>query len=188
MRIDTNLTRRERRSWVFRKWGRRVSHTEPRNCEQRSSWLGDCSLDNMLSRTDATISENARILAIRSRGSSAGKASAHRKQRAEGDFLRKLVVELQPMLRESMRSHRIFLTRDALGAVVLKSDGLFVHVDGADHEASVDPVEVLSAEPNLLTIIDHIEAELVAADDPRAMSAADVVRFARYSLAAAAAA
>jgi hypothetical protein len=48
------------------------------------------------------------------------------------------------------------------------------------------PVQVLGAEPNLLTILDHIEAELLAARGSRAASAADVVRLARFSLVAAA--
>jgi hypothetical protein len=47
-------------------------------------------------------------------------------------------------------------------------------------------VQVLGAEPNLLTILDHIEAELLAARGSRAASAADVVRLARFSLVAAA--
>jgi hypothetical protein len=128
------------------------------------------------------MSENARILAIASRSAVAGESAAEVKRRAQGEFLRKLVAALQPMLRESVRSHRIYLASDAYGAVMLKSDGIFVHVDIADQEDAFDPLEVLSAEPSLLLILDRIEAELIAADDPRATSAADVVRLARHSL------
>jgi hypothetical protein len=104
------------------------------------------------------------------------------RQRAEGEFLRKLVTELQPMLRESMRSHRIRLASDPDGTVALKSDGIFVHVGIADQEDVLVPLQVLQAEPSLVRVLDRIEAELVAADDPRAMRAVDIVRFARDSL------
>ncbi len=142
----------------------------------------------MLSTTDVTMSENARILAKNSRSSVAGSGSLNLKQRAEGEFLRKVVAELQPMLHQTMRSRRIFLARDAYGTVMLKSDGLFVHVDFADQEDTFEPVQVLAAEPNLLTLLSDIEAELGAVPDPRASRAAGIVRLARYSLAAAAAA
>jgi hypothetical protein len=141
----------------------------------------------MLHPIEAEMSENARVLAIASRSTVGGESAAEVMQRAEGEFLRKLVVELQPMLRESMRSHRIFLASDAYGVVKLKSDGIFVHVDIADQENALDPLQVLRAECSLLVILDRIEAELVAADDPRAASAADVVRLARSSLEVAAA-
>jgi hypothetical protein len=136
----------------------------------------------MLLPIETGMSENARILAIASRSAVAGESAAEVKRRAQGEFLRKLVAELQPMLRESVRSHRIYLASDAYGAVMLNSDGIFVHVDIADQEDAFDPLEVLSAEPSLLLILDRIEAELIAADDPRATSAADVVRLARHSL------
>ena len=57
-----------------------------------------------------------------------------------------------------------------------------MHVDVADQEDALDPLQVLGAEPSLLTILDRIEAQLLAADDPRATSAANVVRLARCSL------
>ena len=136
----------------------------------------------MLLPIEAEMSENARVLAIDSRNPVAGVSAAEVKQRAEGEFLRKMVAALQPMLRESMRSRRIFLASDAYGAVTLKSDGIFVHVDVADQEDALAPLQVLGAEPSLLTILARIEAELVAAGDPRATSAADVVRLARCSL------
>jgi hypothetical protein len=126
--------------------------------------------------------ENARVLAIASRGPIAGESRVEVRQRAEGEFLRKLVTELQPMLRESMRSHRIRLASDADGTVALKSDGIFVHVGIADQEDVLVPLQVLQAEPSLIRVLDRIEAELVAADDPRAIRAADIVRFARDSL------
>jgi len=141
----------------------------------------------MLLPLETEMSENARVLATASRTPVEGEGAAEVKQRAEGEFLRKLVAELQPMLRESMRSHRIFLASDAYGVVALKSDGVFVHVGIADQEDALEPLQVLDAEPALLTILDRIEAELVAANDPRATSAADVVRVARYSLGLAAA-
>ncbi len=135
---------------------------------------------------EAEIYENARVLALASRTPVDGETTTDVKRRAEGEFLRRLVTELQPMLRESMRSHRIHLASDAYGAVTLKSDGSFVHVDIADQEDAVDPLQVLGAEPSLPTILERIEAELVAADDPRAASAADIVRLARFTLEAAA--
>jgi hypothetical protein len=141
----------------------------------------------MLLPIETEMSEDARVLAIASRTPVAGESATDVKQRAEGEFLRKVVAELQPMLRESMRSHRILLASDAYGVVTLKSDGTFVHVDIADQEDALDPLQVLRAEPSLRTILDRIEAELSAADDPRASSAADVVRLARYSLDVAAA-
>ena len=133
------------------------------------------------------MSENARVLAIASQSPVAGESAAEIKQRAEVEFLRKLVTELQPMLRESMRSHRIFLTSDAYGVVMLKSEGIFVHVGIADQEDTLDPLEVLRAEPRLLLLLARIEAELVAADDPGATRAGDIVRLARNSLEVAAA-
>ncbi|MGO8994075.1 MAG: hypothetical protein ACLQVI_12165 [Polyangiaceae bacterium] len=136
----------------------------------------------MLLPIEIGMSENARVLAVASRTPVAGESAADVKQRAEGEFLRKMVAALQPMLRESMRSRRIFLASDAYGAVTLKSDGIFVHVDVADQEDALDPLQVLGAEPSLLTILDRIEAQLLAADDPRATSAANVVRLARCSL------
>ena len=136
----------------------------------------------MLLPIEAEMSENARVLAIASRTPGPGEMAVDVKQRAEGEFLRKVVAELQPMLRESMRSHRIFLASDAYGVLALKSDGTFVHVDVADQEDALDPLQVLVAEPSLLTILDRIEAELVAADDPRATRAGDLVRLARHSL------
>ena len=86
------------------------------------------------------------------------------------------------MLPESMRSHRISLASDTYGVVALKSHGIFVHVGFANQEDALEPLQVLDAEPSLFIILDRIEAELVAANDPRATSAADVVRLARYSL------
>lgn len=136
----------------------------------------------MLLPIEIGMSENARVLAVASRTPVAGESAADVKQRAEGEFLRKMVAALQPMLRESMRSRRIFLASDAYGAVTLKSDGIFVHVNVADQEDALDPLQVLGAEPSLLTILDRIEAQLLAADDPRATSAANVVRLARCSL------
>ena len=141
----------------------------------------------MLLSLETEMSENARALATTSQTPVEGESAAEVKQRADGEFLRKLVAELQPMLRESMRSHRIFLASDAYGVVALKSDGIFVHVGIADQEDALEPLQVLDAEPNLLTILDRIEAELVAANDARATSAAEVVRLARRSLGIAAA-
>jgi len=141
----------------------------------------------MILPIETEMSENARVLGHESRTPVEGESAAEVKQRAEGEFLRRLVAKLEPMLRESMRSHRIFLASDAYGVVALKSDGIFVHVDVADQEDFLEPLQVLDAEPSLLMILDRIEAELVAANDPRATSAADVVRLARYSLEVAAA-
>jgi hypothetical protein len=159
----------------------------PYRFNARSSWLGDCSVKCMLQMTDVRLSENARILAKYSR-SVVSLTPLEPKHRAEGEFLRKLVAELQPMLRLAMRSRRIFLARDPHGAVMLKSNGTFVHVDLAHRDHTLEPVQVLAAEPNLLAILHRIEAELSSVAGPRAASAASVVRFARYSLAAAAAA
>jgi hypothetical protein len=136
----------------------------------------------MLLPIESEMHENARVLAAASRTPIAGETAASVRQRAEGEFLRKVVAGLQPMLRESMRSRRIVLASDAYGVVALKSDGTFVHVDVADQEDPVAPLQVLAAAPSLLTILDRIEAELVAADDPRAKSAAGVIRLARESL------
>ena len=136
----------------------------------------------MLLPIETEMSENARVLATACRTPIEGESAAEVKQRAEGEFLRRLVAKLEPMLRESMRSHRIFLASDAYGVVALKSDGIFVHLGVGDQEDALEPMQVLRAEPSLLMILDRIEAELVAANDPRATSAADVVRLARYSL------
>jgi len=136
----------------------------------------------MLLPIETEMSENARVLAVASRSAVAGESAAEVKRRAQGEFLRKLVAELQPMLRESMRSHRIYLASDSYGAVMLKSDGIFVHVGIADQQDAFDPLQVLTAEPSLLVILDRIEAESVAGDDARATSAADIVRLARHSL------
>jgi hypothetical protein len=111
-----------------------------------------------------------------------GESAIDVEQRAAGEFLRKLVGDLQPMLRDSMRSHRIVLAYDSYGSVALESDGTFVHVDIASQRDALVPLQVLRAEPSLLTILNRIEADLVAADDPRATSAADIVRLARHSL------
>ena len=80
-----------------------------------------------------------------------------------------------------------FITVRVFGVVALKSDGIFVHVGIADQEDALEPLQVLDAEPSLITILDRIEAELVAANDARATSAAEVVRLARRSLGIAAA-
>ena len=135
---------------------------------------------------ETEMSENARALAIASRAPGEGQSAADAKLRAEGEFLRHVVAQLQPMLRESMRSHRIFLGMDDSGFVLLKSDGVFVHVDVADQEDLLAPLQVLQAEPNLRKILSRVEAELVAACDTCATRAADIVRLARYSLEAAA--
>jgi hypothetical protein len=136
----------------------------------------------MLLPIEAEMSENARVLAIDSRNPVAGVSAAEVKQRAEDEFLRTLVADLQPMLRESMRSHRISVASDPYGVVMLESDGIFVHVGIADQEDVLDALQVLRAEPNLLVILDRIEADLVVANDPRATRAADIVRIARHSL------
>lgn len=136
----------------------------------------------MLLPIEAEMSENARVLAIASRSPVAGVSATEVKQRAEGEFLRTLVADLQPMLRESMRSHRISVASDPYGVVMLESDGIFVHVGIADQEDVLDALQVLRAEPNLLVILDRIEADLVVANDPRATRAADIVRIARHSL------
>jgi len=136
----------------------------------------------MLLPIEAEMSENARVLAIDSRNPVAGVSAAEVKQRAEGEFLRTLVADLQPMLRESMRSHRISVASGPYGVVMLESDGIFVHVGIADQEDVLDALQVLRAEPNLLVILDRIEADLVVANDPRATRAADIVRIARHSL------
>lgn len=141
----------------------------------------------MLLPIETETSQNARVVATAFRTPVPGESAADVERRAEGEFLRKLVGELQPMLRESMRSRRIVLASDAYGVLTLKSDGIFVHVDIADQEDAIDPWQVLRAEPRLRTILDRIEAELVAADDPGATSAAEVVRLARHSLEVAAA-
>jgi hypothetical protein len=136
----------------------------------------------MLLPIETEMSENARVLAMASRTPVPGRSAADVKQRAEGEFLRTLVAKLQPLLRESMRSRRILLASDSYGVVALKSNGIFVHVDIADQEDALVPLQVLDAEPSLVKILERIEAELVAADDPRATRAADVVRLARDSL------
>jgi hypothetical protein len=81
-----------------------------------------------------------------------------------------------------MRSHRIALTSDAFGVIALKSDGTFVHVDLADQEDSLNPMQVLAAAPSLSTLLDRIEAELDAAADPDARSAAEALGRARRLL------
>lgn len=131
---------------------------------------------------EAEILDDARKLAAAARTPVKGVSQVEVEQRAQGDFLRKLVERLQPMLRQSMRSHRIFLASDPYGAVELKSNGIFVHVDNADQQDALVPVQVLSTEPNLLTILNRIEAELAAADDARATAAAMIVRHARNAL------
>jgi hypothetical protein len=141
----------------------------------------------MLLPIETEMFENARVLAHASSTHLAGANAAEVKKRAEGEFLRRLVEKLEPVLRESMRSHRLLLASDAYGVVALKSDGVFVHLGFADQEDALEPSQVLDAEPSLLLILDRIEAELVAANDPRATSAAGVVRLARYSLEVAAA-
>ena len=65
----------------------------------------------MLLPIEIGMSENARVLAVASRTPVAGESAADVKQRAEGEFLRKMVAALQPMLRESMRSRRISSVR-----------------------------------------------------------------------------
>jgi hypothetical protein len=134
---------------------------------------------------EVEMSEYVRILAMVSRMPMGGESIQDVKQRAEGEFLRELVALSQPMLRESMGSHRILLATDAHGVVALKADGIFVHVDRADQEDAIDAAQVLDAEPNLLTILDRLEAELDAVGDLGATSAADIVRLARYSVKAA---
>jgi hypothetical protein len=131
---------------------------------------------------ETVMSENARTVAIARRTSIAGESALDAQQRAEGEFLRKLIAQLQPMLRESMRSHRILLASDAYGTIWLKSDGIFVHVDLADQEDVVDPLQVLRAEPNVMKLLKTIEADLVAAGDEHATRAADIVHLARYAL------
>lgn len=86
-----------------------------------------------------------------------GESPTETRQRAEGEFLRQLIATLQPMLRDSLRSHRIFLTSDAHGAISLASDGVFVHIDVADQQNALDPAQVLRAEPSLLSLLDRIE-------------------------------
>jgi hypothetical protein len=107
------------------------------------------------------------------------------KQRAEGTFLRELVDALQPMLRDSIRSHRIFLAADARGTIILESNGVFAHIGTADQHDELEPMQVLRAEPRLFMLLKRIEAELVVAGDARATHAAEIVRLARYSIAAA---
>jgi hypothetical protein len=106
------------------------------------------------------------------------------KQRAEGKFLRELVDALQPMLRESVRSHQILLGTDPRGTIVLESNGIFAHVGIANQHDELDPMQVLRAEPRLYVLLQRIEAELVTADDVRATHAAEIVRLARYAIAA----
>ena len=136
----------------------------------------------MLLPIEVEMSDNARAVATAAQVLVEGEQAAAVKRQAEGEFLRRLVAQLEPMLRESMRSRNIFLASDPYGVVALKSDGIFVHVGFADQEDALEPVQVLDAEPKLLTILDRIEAELIVADDARATSAADIVRLARYSL------
>lgn len=136
---------------------------------------------------EAEMFENAHTLAVAWRRGVEWKSPLDVRQRAEGEFLRRVVEALQPMLRESMRSHRILLASDPYGVVALESDGSFVHVDIADQQDALDPLEVLCAEASLVTLLNRIEAELVAADTAGATCAADIVRLARYSLDGAAA-
>jgi len=128
------------------------------------------------------ISEDVRVLLRATQTPINGEVAAVVKQRAEGEFLEKLLLELKPMLRKSMRSHRIAVASGPYGVVALKSDGIFVQVGTAGQEDLIHPMEVLSVEPDLLTILDRIEAELVDARDTRATSAANVVHLARAAL------
>ena len=133
-------------------------------------------------QSEVDVLECARKIAIAARTPVELGAPMDVKRLAECDFLRSLVGHLQPMLRQAMRSHRIVLARDPRGVVALTSDGLLVRVDIADQEDVLTTEEVLSVEPNLLTILDHIEAELLAACDARASKAALLVRGARDAL------
>ena len=72
------------------------------------------------------------------------------------------------------------LSKTVSGGVCVNDTML--HVGIADQQDAFDPLQVLTAEPSLLVILDRIEAELVAADDPRATRAGDLVRLARHSL------
>lgn len=133
-------------------------------------------------RTEAEMSERARALSIESRRVVAGESAVDVRQRAEGEFLRALVADLQPMLRESMRSHAIVIESNARGRVALESDGVFVHIDIADQRDAIDPLQVIRAMPSLLVVLLRIEGDLDAANDAGATRAADIVRLARYSL------
>ena len=131
------------------------------------------------------VREHARELVVAARTpieGDEGESAADVAQRAEGEFLRRMVERLQPMLRQSMRSRRIFLASDPHGTVELKSDGVFVHIGIADQEDELAPMEVLRAEPDLFTVLSRIEAELVAANDASATRAAMMVRDMRQSL------
>jgi len=128
------------------------------------------------------MSENARALPFATATPGPEGDASDCKRRVEGDLLRRCVAELQPMLHKSMRSHRIALTSDAFGVIALKSDGTFVHVDLADQEDSLNPMQVLAAAPSLSTLLDRIEAELDAAADPDARSAAEALGRARRLL------
>lgn len=100
----------------------------------------------------------------------------------EGAFLRQIVDQMQPMLRESMRSRRIVLSSGPRGVVALASDGVFLRLGIGGQEDVLDPVEVIGAASGLPAILDGILAELGAANDAHATTAAAVVRTARRAL------
>jgi hypothetical protein len=113
-----------------------------------------------------------------------GDGALELQQRAKGEFLRKLVLDLQPMLRESMRSHCIRLASDGEGTIALKSDGVFVHVGIAGQQDALAAHQVLRAQPSLRSILNCIEDEFLSVGDVQALRAAEIVCLARYLLSA----
>src|SRR5262249_33092301 len=94
-----------------------------------------------------------------------------------------LVCEIALPLRNALRSRRIVLGRSAHPPyLALRSDGAFVHVDEADQEDVLDPLQVVRVNPNLNALLAHVEDEL---RDGGEASAARLVNATRRSIEAA---
>jgi hypothetical protein len=134
---------------------------------------------------EVEMAERARAMVLAAVAPLVWESAADAILRAEGEFLRGVVAALQPMLHDVMRSRRIGLASDGHGEIMLQSDGTFVRVEGAGQQDAVSPLQVVRAEPSLLTLLQHIDTELLAADDPRSGRARDIIRLARHALVAA---
>lgn len=91
------------------------------------------------------------------------------------EFLRELMGALRPTLQTVLRSRHIVLSRATLPVIALRSDGMFVRIDRAGQEDTLDPVQICRTYPDLTRVLDAISAEFAAVEQGVEIHAAVVL-------------
>jgi hypothetical protein len=91
-----------------------------------------------------------------------------RDELAAAAFLEQLVERIAPALKLVLGSRRLPLAHADYDrphpAIALRCDGTFVHVDAADQEEPLQPLQIVRTYPDLTALLARIEVELSLVD------------------------